>query len=144
MLRVISANRLPDGAVVYLGRGGGWVTRLAEAKVFSANADTGEALLLAQEEAKRNLIVEPALVEVTEDEGRLRPLTLRETIRAEGPTINYLPQRRNVRGRQALPCGRRWLEGAEKALPIEDRSGELEHARLEAPGAAAVAHEAAS
>lgn len=143
MLKAISANRLPDGTVVYLGRGGGWVTRLAEARVFTAKADADAAFLLAQEDTRRNLVVEPSLIDVAGDEGALRPLTLRETIRAHGPTINYLPQRRNVCGRKALPQKPRWPEAEGDGRLLGNLDGELDRAQIEAAGAAAAAYEAA-
>jgi hypothetical protein len=88
---VISANRLSDGAVVYLGPRGSWAKSLAAGKVFPAKAEADAALAGAQADASRNLIVEPCLVEVRMDAAGLRPLTLREWIRAQGPTIDFLP-----------------------------------------------------
>jgi hypothetical protein len=87
--KVITANRLVDGIVVYASRDDAWAERLAQAKVFASKADADEGLLLALEDAKRNLVVEPAVVEVIEDASGLRPATLRESIRAKGPTIDF-------------------------------------------------------
>jgi hypothetical protein len=81
MPKVICANRLADGIVVYAGRDGSWFERLNHAKIFAS-----------QDDAKRNLIVEPVVVEVTEDASGLRAVTLREAIRARGPTIDFLPR----------------------------------------------------
>lgn len=92
MPKVISANRLADGIVVYAGRDGAWATRLSQAKIFASKAEAQAGLLLAQNDAKRNLVVEPVVVEVTEDVSGLRPVTLREAIRALGPTIDFLPR----------------------------------------------------
>jgi Protein of unknown function (DUF2849) len=92
MLKVISANRLADGIVVYAGREGSWLERLSEAKIFATKAEAEAALLVAQNDAKRNLVVEPVVVEVAEDASGLRAVTLREAIRARGPTIDFLPR----------------------------------------------------
>ncbi|MGH6841628.1 MAG: DUF2849 domain-containing protein [Methylocella sp.] len=92
MPSVICANRLADGIVAYVGRDGAWVTRLSQAKIFAGKAEAEAGLLVAQDDAKRNLVVEPVLVEVTEDAGALRAVTLREAIRARGPTIDFLPR----------------------------------------------------
>src|SRR3984893_10022945 len=90
MPKVISANRLADGIVVYAGRDGSWFDRLCQAKIFASKAEAEAGLLVAQSDAKRNLVVEPVVVEVTEDASGLRAVTLREAIRARGPTIDFL------------------------------------------------------
>jgi Protein of unknown function (DUF2849) len=92
MPKVISANRLADGIVVYAGRDGSWSEQLSKAKVFANKAEAEAGLLIAQNDAKRNLVVEPVVVEVTEEAGGLRAVTLREIIRARGPTIDFLPR----------------------------------------------------
>ena len=92
MPKVICANRLADGIVVYAGHDGSWAERLGQAKIFASKADAEAGLLAAQSDAKRNLVVEPVVVEVTEDAGELRAVTLREAIRARGPTIDFLPR----------------------------------------------------
>jgi hypothetical protein len=92
MPKVISANRLADGIVVYAGRDGSWSERLSQAKIFASKAEAEAGLLVAQNDAKRNLVVEPIVVEVTEDASGLRAVTLREAIRARGPTIDFLPR----------------------------------------------------
>jgi hypothetical protein len=92
MPKVISANRLADGIVVYAGRDGFWSERLSQAKIFASKAEAEAGLLVAQDDATRNLVVEPVVVEVTEDASGLRAVTLREAIRARGPTIDFLPR----------------------------------------------------
>jgi hypothetical protein len=91
--KIISANRLADGIVVYAGHGGAWVERLNEALVFSGKEEADAGLTLAQDDVARNLIVEPFVVDVTQDAAGLRPATLRDSIRAHGPTIEFLPRR---------------------------------------------------
>lgn len=91
MSKVITANRLTDGIVVYAGHDGAWTSRFGEAKVFEAKAETEAGLLAAQNDAKRNLVVEPCLIDVADEASGRRPLTLRELIRARGPTIDFLP-----------------------------------------------------
>ncbi|MBO0734826.1 MAG: DUF2849 domain-containing protein [Methylocapsa sp.] len=92
MLKVVSANRLADGAVVYSGPGGVWFERLEDARILAIDGEAEAALEAAMEDARRNLIVDPCLVDVAEEASVLRPLTLRESIRARGPTIDYLPR----------------------------------------------------
>ena len=92
MPKVISANRLGDGIVVYAGRDGSWSEPLSQAKIFASKAEAEAGLLVAQNDAKRNLVVEPFVVEVVGDASGLRAVTLREAIRARGPTIDFLPR----------------------------------------------------
>jgi Protein of unknown function (DUF2849) len=92
MPKVISANRLADGIVVYAGRDGSWSERLSQAKIFASKAEAEAGLLVAQNDAKRNLVVEPAVVEVTDDASGLRAIALSDAIRARGPTIDFLPR----------------------------------------------------
>ena len=94
MPKVICANRLADGIVVYAGRDGAWPERLRQAKIFADKAEAEAGLLVAQNDAKRNLVVEPVVVDVAEDASGLRAVTLREAIRACGPTIDFLPPAR--------------------------------------------------
>jgi hypothetical protein len=91
MSQVISANRLIDGLVVYAGRDGVWTEALGEAKVLTSKAEAEAALVLAQNDVKRNFVVDPGIVEVTDEASSVRAVTLRESIRAEGPTIDFLP-----------------------------------------------------
>ena len=98
MPKIVSANRLADGIVVYADQSGAWVERLSQAQIFTTKEDAAEGLLRAGEDAKRNLVVEPSLVDVAEDASGLRPATLRETIRAQGPTIDFLPRARGTLG----------------------------------------------
>ncbi|APF38590.1 DUF2849 domain-containing protein [Chelatococcus daeguensis] len=87
--KVVTANALDSGLVVFRTVDGRWSTDIAEAEV----AETKEAAeaLLAQGEADsaRNLVVDVYLVAMTEsDDGRLVPVLLREAIRAaRRPTI---------------------------------------------------------
>ena len=92
MAKVICANRLADGIVVYAGHDGSWPERISQAKIFASKTEAEAGLLVAQNDAKRNLVVEPVVVEVTEDASGLRAVTLREAIRARGPTIDFLPR----------------------------------------------------
>jgi hypothetical protein len=86
--KVISANRLGDGAVVYLTcRDGGfsWCNAIAQASVFDEE-HLATAQAFAREEIARNRVVEPYEVEIT---GHNEPITEREKIRAGGPSVAY-------------------------------------------------------
>jgi hypothetical protein len=92
MPKIVSANRLSDGIVVYLGGDGSWLGVLDEARVFTDDTEAKAGLGAAREDARRNLVVDPFLVEVQTGMEGLRPITLRNSIRARGPTIDYAPK----------------------------------------------------
>jgi len=91
MPKVISANRLADGIVVYVGPDGSWLERLEQAKIFASEAETEAGLGRARDDAKRNLIVDPFAVEVASRPSGFDAVTLRNAIRARGPTIDFAP-----------------------------------------------------
>jgi hypothetical protein len=83
---VVTANRLGDGAVVYLDAQGGWTTDLAVAAV-TTKVDEARALLtqgLADDINAVGAYIAPVL---RRPDGVLMPGNLREQIRLHGPTI---------------------------------------------------------
>jgi hypothetical protein len=87
MPEMITANRLDDGHVVYLDAEGGWATDIRRGLVL-ADAEARKAALAQGEAAARaNVVVEPYAIELEMRAGHLAPRTLRERIRADGPTI---------------------------------------------------------
>jgi hypothetical protein len=95
MPKVVSANRLHDGIVVYLGADRAWRDGLDGAEAFAEETEAKAALSAAREDVGRNLVVDPFLVDVERDSEGLRPITLRNAIRARGPTIDYAPKPRS-------------------------------------------------
>ena len=89
MLQVISANRLGDGTVVYLGPDGNWAENLEGAAVFENAADCEMGLEAARAAVSANLIVDPFAVAVVEEADGRRAASLRDAIRALGPTVHY-------------------------------------------------------
>ena len=87
-MKIITANRLSDGAVVYLAAEG-WLTEIARAAVLSAQ-DAIEAGLDAAARAVANReIVDTSAIDVTVEETGPVPVRLRERIRAFGPTVAF-------------------------------------------------------
>lgn len=84
---VVTANRLADGAVVWLADAGRWTDRLAEAEV----ADTSDGVLrlldLANGDEREAVGAYAAPVRLDTD-GLPQPGNLRERIRTAGPTIS--------------------------------------------------------
>ena len=85
-MRLVTANRLRDGVPVYFAGPDRWSPALADAETV---AEPEAAALLAAAEAgpAPRPVVAPYLIEAAVQGGAIRPLTLRERIRACGPTI---------------------------------------------------------
>jgi hypothetical protein len=88
MRQVITASRLRDGAVVFLGAERQWVEVLAKAEVFGSVETSAEALKFAQKDESGNVVVDIYAIDVAEKAGRIVPVKLREAIRAQGPTVH--------------------------------------------------------
>lgn len=86
--KIITANNLGDGLVVFLTAGGGWSTALADARVVGP-ADLAEATAYAKSQHDARIVVEPYEIDVTVADGVATPVRLRERIRAVGPTVAY-------------------------------------------------------
>ncbi|UJW73685.1 DUF2849 domain-containing protein [Rhizobium sp. SL42] len=87
--KVLTANRLSDGIAVWLDASGHWTERLQDAFV-ARHVEAVDALEVAGRQAfASNLVVDVNVIDIEEKDGLLRPLRLRERIRAEGPTIAY-------------------------------------------------------
>ncbi len=89
--KVLTANRLTDGIAVWLNANGEWVTSLQEALV-ARHAEAVSALeAIGKASYANNEVVDVTVIEVQETNGILWPLSLRERIRAQGPTMEYAP-----------------------------------------------------
>ena len=86
-LRVISANRLRDGAVVYFGRQDRWVEEFDHAEPFRDAAELEAALARARAAERSNLVLDILPVDALVSDQGLRPAHIREAIRAAGPTV---------------------------------------------------------
>ncbi|HEX6859104.1 MAG TPA: DUF2849 domain-containing protein [Caulobacteraceae bacterium] len=84
-MKVITANRLIDGEVVFWNEGQ-WAERFAEAQVFDDDADHAEAALDVAR-GQPTVVIDPYFIEVEEaPTGGLAPVSYRERLRALGPT----------------------------------------------------------
>ena len=81
---VLTANRLDDGVVVFWS-GEGWVEQFPDAERFSDPPAAAAALEAARLEVTR--LLEPYLVEVAVGPAGPAPASLRERIRALGPSV---------------------------------------------------------
>ena len=84
---VITANRLRQGDVVYLTEGAGWTTRLPEAYAVQTPEEERALLAAADREVVKRRVIGPYAMPVESSGLGLRPLSRRETIRAQrGPS----------------------------------------------------------
>jgi hypothetical protein len=84
---MIIANRLSDGLVVFLAADDAWVPDIAAGLVIADDAEAQRLLGVAKEHENRCIVIDPNLIEITSDGGRVRPAAIREAIRAFGPTV---------------------------------------------------------
>ena len=82
-MKVLTANRLADGRVVYLGADDRWTERLADAARF---ADRDAAAAEAAAKMRVREIASAYLIEAADD-GLAGRAALRESIRQNGPTV---------------------------------------------------------
>jgi Protein of unknown function (DUF2849) len=87
-LKVVTANRLRDGAIVYRTAGGAWTEQFSEAAV--ADGEAGETRLLTEAAADvaARRVVAPYAFEIALSPAGPRALTQRERIRAHGPSVH--------------------------------------------------------
>jgi hypothetical protein len=88
--KVITANDLRDGLVVFLDADGGWTHDIATARVVEDGADLDSANTYAKAQHDARVVVEPYPIDVEVVGGVPVPVRFREKIRADrGPTIPY-------------------------------------------------------
>ncbi len=88
--RIVTANRLSDGVVVYLN-GAGWSGRIEDARVASDDAAADGLLVRAGGPGQAIRVIDPYLIEITREGAVPRPVSHREAIRAQGPTVRTDP-----------------------------------------------------
>lgn len=87
--KVLTANRLSDGTSVWYDAGGNWSESLQDA-VVARDKDAVEALeVIGKQAYADNKVVDVNVVDVEQVGGVLKPLRMRERIRAEGPSVDY-------------------------------------------------------
>lgn len=88
--QVLTANRLTDGIAVWYDREGKWNEWIGRSVVANTKEEAESLEAIGKKAYANNEVLDVNLVEVEEIEGQIRPLRLRERIRAEGPSIEYM------------------------------------------------------
>ncbi len=84
--QMVTANRLSDGAVVYLTTDGGWSTSVNEGH-FVTDGEADALLKSADKSVDDCTVVDAYLIAVEAAGTDIRPVRFREQVRAKGPTI---------------------------------------------------------
>ena len=92
MSKFITANMLATGTVVFLGANATWVASVDEAEMYADANAAAEGLLQAQRDQERALIVDPFVTDKGTGEDGRPVMSLRDRIRAYGPTIRFQPK----------------------------------------------------
>jgi hypothetical protein len=96
LAHAVTANRLRDGVPVYRIADGGWSTDLA-ASAQLATAGEAEAIAAAADAVNgADAVVGAYAITIAIDGATVRPTSLRERIRADGPTVQKLPALRQA------------------------------------------------
>ncbi len=85
--QIVTANRLTDGAVVYLTARGGWSDSIADGRIARGEFETRDLMAWADRSADQDEVVGPYLMAIGLADGGNRAIGMRETIRAGGPTV---------------------------------------------------------
>ena len=86
-MKLITANRLIDGEVVWFSNQNSWVNDLNKAKVIENAEELAKAFQVAEEAVADQQIIEPYAVNVQRVDGIIKPTSMKEKIRAHGPSI---------------------------------------------------------
>jgi hypothetical protein len=84
---ILTANRLSDGAVVFLDFDGVWAETFKGAVVARTPDEVRALESRGAFDAARNIVVEPYLIEMHDVGGSLVPVRFRERVRLAGPSI---------------------------------------------------------
>lgn len=85
--QVLTANLVVDGEVVYWREDGSWTLELKNAFVCEAADAEAKGLSSADKAVAEQKIMDPYLFAVSLDDGEISPSSVREKIRAKGPTV---------------------------------------------------------
>ncbi len=86
--QTLTANDLHSGGVVFFSTEGSWSPCISTAWVSDKSESVQLFEALGRRAVKKQLIVEPFLLDIRVEEGIPRPIRFREQIRVNGPTVN--------------------------------------------------------
>ena len=87
MPQMIIANRLRDGAVVFLAPNEDWQVAISAGALIDSEADAAKLMTVAKRHEGECQVIDPQLIDVELKDGQPTPTAIREAIRAFGPTV---------------------------------------------------------
>ncbi len=93
-MKILTANRLTDGECLWWGNGA-WNETIEGAELAADKEAEARLDAIGKAAFAANFVLDVAIIDVELVDGAIRPLRLRERIRAAGPTV------RNDLGKQA-------------------------------------------
>ena len=87
MPKLIIANQLDDGFVVFLTDSGDWSNAIADAAVANDDESAEQLFSTAKQAEQANLVIDPYLIDIEIKDGKRIPCEYREYIRALGPSV---------------------------------------------------------
>jgi hypothetical protein len=97
MMKILTANRLIDGEAVWLAPDHSWAESIHAAEIARDEATVEKLERAGKAALCKNEVVDVVLIDVEIAQGEVRPIRLRERIRAAGPTTHPMF------GKQARP-----------------------------------------
>ena len=85
--KVLTANHLLSGEVVFLSEGELWTPKIEEALVAENQEEENWLEKAGKRALGSQIVVEPYLIDVVHQGGEIEPVRLREQIRTLGPTV---------------------------------------------------------
>ena len=85
--KIVTANHLKLGEVVFLTADGGWTPDPSRAAVAADKAAQAQLMVTAERGVAGCIVVGPYLIDVTTDGGTIHPTRYRERIRVHGPSV---------------------------------------------------------
>jgi calcineurin-like phosphoesterase family protein len=85
--QIVTANRLRDGDVVYLTPTNDWSETLGDAAIARSKEEANTLLATAEIAVNDLKVVGPYEFDVTVENNETKPISMREIIRATGPSM---------------------------------------------------------
>ena len=85
--KILTGNRLRDGEVVFANPDGGWSEDISAARIAGDDAAIAELERLLDEADRGTEVTDLYLFDAEVVDGTVRPVHIRERIRAIGPTV---------------------------------------------------------
>ena len=96
-MKVLTANRLTDGEAVWYATDHSWAETIDNSEIARDKAGEEKLEAIGKAAFLNNEVVDVDMIDIQLVDGAIRPIRLREQIRASGPT------NRNDLGKQARP-----------------------------------------